>query len=668
MSTSSVDLAAGVISVVTGSGEGARHGVTVQLSPEFLSRYRLVRQLGSGATGCVYLARQVATGRDVAIKFLKQLESAELLSRFLQEGQLLADLRHPNLVAVEEVAQDAAHPYMVVEYVPGGSLREHLARAGRLPVDAAIPLALDILAGLQACHARAIVHRDIKPDNVLLDGAGRAKVADLGLAKCLAAGEALTRTGAVMGTPLYMAPEQLRGDEATARTDLYACGAVLYEMLAGRPPFVGRTFPELFTAITTADPKPLALPGPLPALVQRMLAKDPYQRPQSASEIARELTDLRGAARTVPILPDRRPFLVLAAATALGLGIVTGGLRQPRPEPGSTGLPPVTTPAPLATELKEAAELLRDVEDRAYPLRAWHAAGKSPVPCPFVLVCPAHVTAVSIDVPAGVVVTCPGGLSIDRPARLSLSEAGLVEGLNWFEAAPGARAADVTVRIERGPCPVQLRDVPVPGDGILYDRVMISMRADPAFIDSESGQRVIADALPDPRDPFRVEALRRLELMNEDFMSKFIEARKDHDDDPVWSDPAKLATVRSGFADIQRALQLSPRRWDVWHDTGMFLRLSDQSEVARAALARAIVAWPGSYLSWRELARLERHRWSVARRRPAETPRARRLRFHRDAGNYYRLTTMLLRRAPRPIPWITAECESEHRQMEVADE
>jgi serine/threonine protein kinase/Tol biopolymer transport system component len=299
--------------------------------------------LGTGGMAEVYRARDTRLGRDVALKVVNErlVRDPDLLRRFEQEARVAGSLNHANLVAVFDVGDHDGSPYLVTELLQGESLRAKLMR-GRIPVQTALAWAAQVARGLAAAHARGIVHRDVKPDNLFVGADGQVKLLDFGIAKLSQDGPTLphglneatlqpdaTAPGAVLGTPGYMAPEQVRGDPVDARTDLFAVGAVLHEMLTGQRAFPGATFVEAGYAILHQDPSPFPpeLPNAVAQVVQRCLEKEPGRRFQSASDLAFALDVLRGPT-TAPepaLLPaaSRRPrWLVGALAAALCLTAV----------------------------------------------------------------------------------------------------------------------------------------------------------------------------------------------------------------------------------------------------------------------------------------------------------------------------------------------------------
>ena len=199
--------------------------------------HRIEAVLGEGGMAVVYRARSLSTGAYVAIKVLAGIEDRDAMQRFSREGALMSALVHPHLVALHEMGEIDGQPYLVTEYMEGGTLRQRL-RGAALPVADAVAMGRALLSALGACHARGVVHRDVKPENLLFDGSGTIKLADLGLALDLQELRRLTQTGSILGTPRYLSPEQATATEVTSSSDLYAAAIVIYEMLAGRPPFV----------------------------------------------------------------------------------------------------------------------------------------------------------------------------------------------------------------------------------------------------------------------------------------------------------------------------------------------------------------------------------------------------------------------------------------------
>jgi Tol biopolymer transport system component len=298
------------------------------------SRYRLERELGGGSMATVYLAEDVRHGRQVALKLLRQEYAATFAAeRFLREIEIAARLQHPHIVPLLDSGEVGGNLYLVMPFIEGESLRVRLVREGRLPAGEVIRILGDVADALAYAHGKGIIHRDIKPDNILLAGR-HALVTDFGVAKAVSAATLAPRdltTGVALGTPAYMAPEQATADpNLDQRVDLYALGVVGYELLTGAPPFEGPTAQAILTAHVLDAPPPLAERRPdvspaLAAIVDRCLAKQPGDRWQSADDLLQQLEPLAtpsGGSTPASVLPvSRRPSLVWLA---LGLVVVAG--------------------------------------------------------------------------------------------------------------------------------------------------------------------------------------------------------------------------------------------------------------------------------------------------------------------------------------------------------
>jgi len=269
------------------------------LTTALADRYRIERELGAGGMATVYLAQDLKHHRPVALKVLRP-ELAAILGaeRFLKEIEVTANLQHPNILPLYDSGEAGTFLFYVMPYVEGDTLRDRLTREHQLPVDDALEIAKGMAAALQYAHEHKIIHRDIKPGNVLLQG-GQAVVADFGIALAVshAGGRRLTETGLSLGTPHYMSPEQATGDRVLdARSDIYSLGAVVYEMLAGDPPHTGSSAQSVLAKVLTEEPTPLSkvrtmLPANVDAAVQRALAKAPADRFKSAAAFAAALVN-----------------------------------------------------------------------------------------------------------------------------------------------------------------------------------------------------------------------------------------------------------------------------------------------------------------------------------------------------------------------------------------
>jgi serine/threonine protein kinase len=265
-----------------------------------IGRYRLEEPLGEGAVGVVFSARD-EEGNRVALKLLRPELSSDqvMVARFEREARVTRDLGTPHVVPILELGRSQGLAYLAMPYYPGGSLAVRLRALGSLGIDETADLAAQLGRGLDALHARGVLHRDVKPSNVLLDGEGRAALTDFGLARS-ADSTRLTAEGQLLGTPHYLAPELIEGREATRQSDVYALGCVLYECLVSEPPFAGRGAAEIgFAHLTEPAPDPRARRADLPEgaahALLAALEKDPEARPTTATALARMLIAGRNA-------------------------------------------------------------------------------------------------------------------------------------------------------------------------------------------------------------------------------------------------------------------------------------------------------------------------------------------------------------------------------------
>jgi len=320
-------------------------------------RYRLVEHISQGNMGIIYRAYDETLDRDVAVKFLlpERVASGQASARFLREARAVARLSHPNIMTLYDVGREGDWHYLVLEYIPGQDLHTMMVeRGGPLPVHEALHAIRGALEALAYAHAQGIVHRDIKPENIMVTPDGQVKVTDFGLA--LARGDVrLTQEGMIVGTALYLAPEVIGGAEADHRADLYAVGAVLYELLAGQPPFSGDDPVVVFSQILNAPVTSLhvfdaSIPSEIERAVLKLLAKDPGARYALAEESRRSLC------------PGRRGAGSIAGAVGGG-----GYHRTLPPFLDGTGRPhsPGRSPEAKAARTKDP-----------------HPAGRRPIPVP----------------------------------------------------------------------------------------------------------------------------------------------------------------------------------------------------------------------------------------------------------------------------------------------
>src|ERR1700676_405362 len=276
-----------------------------------LGFYEVLSQIGAGGMGEVYQAHDTKLGRDVAIKVFPEAvaHDADRLSRFQREAKMLASLNHPNIAAIYGLEENAGTSYLVMELVPGETLAERIKRDGAVPVEEALTIAKQIAEALEAAHEKGIIHRDLKPANVKLTPEGKVKVLDFGLAKAFEGNESgsdpsnsptlsqpATMQGVILGTAAYMSPEQARGKACDKRTDIWAFGCVLYELLTGRRAFQGDTTTEILAAVLRQEPDWQALPASTPVkirdLLGRCLQKDLRRRLHDAADARIEIEDV----------------------------------------------------------------------------------------------------------------------------------------------------------------------------------------------------------------------------------------------------------------------------------------------------------------------------------------------------------------------------------------
>jgi serine/threonine-protein kinase len=295
----------------------------------------------------VYCAHDEELHRAVAVKLPAEhlAEDEEFHHRFLREAQVASRLSHPNVVAVYDAGDENGRPYIVMEVVEGETLADLLERRGALPPDQVTAIGLQAAAGLGHAHAHGLVHRDVKPHNLLLREDGTLKVADFGIARAAAATQRLTQAGTVLGTAAYVAPEQALGEEVTPAADVYALGAVLYQALTGRTPYAGDTLVEVVAAQQHgAIPAPSELvagvPEQLERTVMRCLARNPAFRPQDGRELEAALRNAPPPAPTMALRrrPRRAPLALVAillalVAVVLAVALSSGGSPKPTPVP-----------------------------------------------------------------------------------------------------------------------------------------------------------------------------------------------------------------------------------------------------------------------------------------------------------------------------------------------
>jgi serine/threonine protein kinase len=306
-------------------------------------RYRIEALVGVGGMGMVYRAHDERLDLAVALKVLRPEVAAgdQGERRFVRELVLARQVSHPNVVRIHDLGEDGSLRFLTMDYVQGRSLQEILREDGPLPAERAVEVAREIAEGLGAAHREGVIHRDLKPANILVGEDGRSYVSDFGIARSLT-GSGLTRDGSILGTLSYLAPEQAQGEDVDARSDLYALGILLYEMLTGELPFRGETANELLAERLTRDPRTVGdagvpVPAALESIVARCLAPDPDDRYPDAAAVVADLDEVaRGRRRALPFRRrnrrwsgrrrNRRPRSAWPRAAAVAVVVLAVGL------------------------------------------------------------------------------------------------------------------------------------------------------------------------------------------------------------------------------------------------------------------------------------------------------------------------------------------------------
>src|SRR5262245_36806272 len=329
----------------------SKENIVFMMSIQMVGRYEITGELGRGAMGVVYKALDPTIGRTVALKTMRLdvhgLDAQEMVRRFQNEARAAGVLNHPNIVTIYDAGEEDGIFYIAMEFIVGTTLHELLVEKHVLPTDEVVQLARQICRGLDYAHSNGIIHRDVKPANIMITANGTVKIMDFGIAK---SGGQVTNTGQVLGTPNYMAPEQVKGRPLDGRSDLFSLGVILYEMLTGEKPFVGQNVTTIIykivneTQIAPRDLDTTIHPG-LSAIVARLLAKSPDERYQSGADLIHDLEHykLAGTALHATMTTALPPAAPHEKTLVLPMRVVAGSaVRVAAPEAAT-----VMRPVPL---------------------------------------------------------------------------------------------------------------------------------------------------------------------------------------------------------------------------------------------------------------------------------------------------------------------------------
>lgn len=316
-----------------------------------MGRYRVEQELGRGGMAKVYRGQDTVLGRTVAIKILAPqfADDQDFVHRFRREAQAAARISNHNLVSVFDTGSDDGVHFIVMEYVDGRTLADLIAGGGRILPDRAIEIAIDVCHALEAAHAQGVIHRDIKPGNIMLDENGRVKVTDFGIARVISTSETIAQTAAVLGTASYLSPEQAQGQPVDGRSDLYSLGCVLFEMVTGRAPFLGDSPVAVASKHVLEQPTPPSRLNPdvspdLDAVILRALAKNPANRYQTAEEFREDLERVRRGlpVNATPLLPAGTTQVIDRPASRTAVLPPTAH-QEPEPERSNWWVPVLVT-------------------------------------------------------------------------------------------------------------------------------------------------------------------------------------------------------------------------------------------------------------------------------------------------------------------------------------
>jgi len=330
--------------------------------PKFLGRYEIVRELGKGAMGVVYEGRDPNIGRRVAIKTMRKdvMESSgraeEMLERFLREAQAAGLLNHPNIITIYDAGEEGDTAYIAMEFIEGSSLRDTLEKRGMLEPEEIAELGATICEALAAAHDAGIVHRDIKPDNILLQDKGPLKVADFGIARM--SNSNLTQDGELIGTPYYMSPEQFMGQKIDGRSDLFSLAVILYEMLTNEKPFHGEALTAMMHNVINSNPIPpqklnYSIPNPMGDVVMKALSKraaDRYPDGRAFAKALRECVKAKPDPKLLGLSPDSNATVLSSSGLGGGDTVIGGGQQISQMSATMAGAPPASS---LMDELEQ---------------------------------------------------------------------------------------------------------------------------------------------------------------------------------------------------------------------------------------------------------------------------------------------------------------------------
>jgi serine/threonine protein kinase/tetratricopeptide (TPR) repeat protein len=666
--TALLDEAATALTLSTQSEDVLSAFREIPLTPEFLNSYQLVRILGRGGMGLVFEAQDRARSTRVAIKFLSEVNSEKALRRFVKEGEMMAAIQNANVVRVFTVSDLKSHPYLVTEYLDGGTLRQRLKVRGTLTLREALTVTSDCLAGLTACHERGIVHRDLKPENILFTGGGVAKIADLGIAKDYGDSAPVTALGDRLGTPLYMAPEQLRGDPAGVGSDLYAMGLILAEMLTGKCPLAAPNVYALLAKrsmeVPTLEDGPQPLPEGLVAIAKRALAvhmDDRYTAPSDfAADVARALRSLERGEEMAPPARHATPIVnrtylggrpeiatpragiarlgsQITASATRSVSRVIQGLHYPVlwisaglaaalsvgflmwHRGGAAGNPntAVVLPSPRATPparwmawMEIIRRIERNVETGDQRLLPLGLEGGAVSYCPLVL--PSSKVRVALRAAALCQVVEINQQPVLPVGQLVLqaNDARLHVGLNWITLRTSGNGVPTgTAELESQPVPLPTGPTVEDAQLVRFDKLCSLL----FFCELEMDRLSSANSL--------LEEEKRKNKSTWPGLEALVDVRRTTADvylaealaggateSIVLQDNRALGVIKRSLDLMQKDLVVAPERVDGWFAMGYALRHTGNADQARTALVRALAAWPGCPWAWYELARVERVR------------------------------------------------------------